>query len=548
MSRFKLHLVAGAGALAAVSTFAGAASAAAPATLQGGGSSLLAPYWEQSVKCWDHAAGDVPAAGPNGTYVKAGNPGTIQTPAAVSGCTSTYSGTMVAYASTGSGAGQAGVFGHDGPIVGNADGSNTTLFGTNPDGNGGKVFPTGGIQYGLSDNALVDSDVAVYYVGTGGNTYTPPGGRPAVTTGATYQHLNISAAAPLYGPLIQFPVSVDPVALAYNPNYAAGKAFVLAAGQTTLKLDRKAYCRILNGEITDWNDTYLASINGVTSLLQPGDTSAPITVVGRSDGSGSTSILTRHLGKVCGGKGILAGTNKYTDGVTTLPAAVQALSNVSLQSGSGGVAGKVNSTVGAIGYIGADYVAPYNSASGTNSFNLPAAQLQNNYGFTHPAASPPVYVAPSPAGALAAFNGINPPGAAVRADQTLWVQSTSHTAKIADPIVKAAYPIVGTTNFLGYTCYDSVAKVVAFRNFLIFNFGAQGQTILKNAGLAPVPAAWTTVIKSTFLKPTNAATETPELYMAEAVSGNAGLPNLVTSGGTVVFNNSKCSASGVTGG
>ena len=70
MSRNKLRLLAGVSALMAPSAL-NAASANATTVLQGGGSTLLAPYWTQAANCWDD---DTTAIG-NDHYVKRGLPG-----------------------------------------------------------------------------------------------------------------------------------------------------------------------------------------------------------------------------------------------------------------------------------------------------------------------------------------------------------------------------------------------------------------------------------------------------------------------------------------
>ncbi|RFC38065.1 MAG: phosphate ABC transporter substrate-binding protein, PhoT family [Candidatus Nitrotoga sp. LAW] len=65
----------------------------------------------------------------------------------------------------------------------------------------------------------------------------------------------------------------------------------IAAGQ--LKLDGKVLADIFLGKITKWNDPALMALNVGTKL--PNET---ITVVHRSDGSGTTFIFTNYLSKV----------------------------------------------------------------------------------------------------------------------------------------------------------------------------------------------------------------------------------------------------------
>ena len=60
-----------------------------------------------------------------------------------------------------------------------------------------------------------------------------------------------------------------------------------------LKLDRKTLSRIFLGEIKNWNDAEIAKLN--PNLKLP---NLPITVVHRSDSSGTTFIFTNYLSKI----------------------------------------------------------------------------------------------------------------------------------------------------------------------------------------------------------------------------------------------------------
>lgn len=85
--------------------------------------------------------------------------------------------------------------------------------------------------------------------------------------------------------LIQFPTVIGGVVVVYN--------LPLPKNQQ-LKLDQKAVCDIYLGKITKWNDPYLVSLNPGIKLPDRN-----ITVVRRSDGSGTTWIWTNYLSKVC---------------------------------------------------------------------------------------------------------------------------------------------------------------------------------------------------------------------------------------------------------
>ena len=84
--------------------------------------------------------------------------------------------------------------------------------------------------------------------------------------------------------LMQFPAVMGGVVPVINvPGIAVGQ----------LKLDGKVLADIFLGKITKWNDPALMALNVGTKL--PNET---ITVVHRSDGSGTTFIFTNYLSKV----------------------------------------------------------------------------------------------------------------------------------------------------------------------------------------------------------------------------------------------------------
>jgi phosphate transport system substrate-binding protein len=536
MQNIRIRALAGASAFCAVV----AMSASAHATIAGGGSTLLGPYWEQAITCYD--------ADTTTYFYTKGTPVTKVTVNRPSSCAPpTMTGTIIGYDATGSGAGQAGLFANAAPIVSTTD----LLFGSLDAAATQHVFGT--IGYGLSDNALVGADLATYDVGTGASeTVNFNGDKNTYTAPATYQTLTFSSAGtttggsngtsypvskPRYGALIQFPVSVDPVALSYNPTYGSGSTFNVQGGDANggLKLTAQAYCKIFTGEITNWNDAYLTSLNGGVSLT--GGVSVPIKLVGRSDSSGTTSIFTRHLAAVCSVSGNLnsGATNPYTAGTTTIPTSVASL--YTLVSGSGGVANAIHTTTGAIGYIGSDYTLPAVNNTHAVAFNLPVASLRNNAGN---------YEEPTARTALASFGAALPPQSSSdgsynstittsdRRDPTQWVQSTAATAPLANPAstISNAYPIVGTTNFLAFSCYKVAPSVLAVRGIVNFVESSAGTTVLNNAGLGQLPANWIKAIQNTFLS-TSGDASSLNLFatIAGSSSGNVNCRNANVVGG-----------------
>ncbi len=85
--------------------------------------------------------------------------------------------------------------------------------------------------------------------------------------------------------LFQFPAVIGGVVPVVNiPGVRPG----------ALKLDSEAVCKIYLGEIKNWDDPKIRSLNPGTSLPHH-----EITVVHRSDGSGTTAIFTNYLSGAC---------------------------------------------------------------------------------------------------------------------------------------------------------------------------------------------------------------------------------------------------------
>ncbi len=85
--------------------------------------------------------------------------------------------------------------------------------------------------------------------------------------------------------LLQFPAVIGGVVPVVNlPNIASG----------SLVLDGITLCEIFLGEINKWDDPKLKALNPNLNLP-----SKPITVIYRSDGSGTTAIFTHYLSSAC---------------------------------------------------------------------------------------------------------------------------------------------------------------------------------------------------------------------------------------------------------
>ncbi len=87
------------------------------------------------------------------------------------------------------------------------------------------------------------------------------------------------------GKLLQFPAVVGGVVFVVN---------IGGVKSGELKLDGSTACKIFLGDIKKWNDKQIEAMNGGMKLPD-----ADITVVHRSDGSGTKAIFTDYLSGVC---------------------------------------------------------------------------------------------------------------------------------------------------------------------------------------------------------------------------------------------------------
>jgi len=166
--------------------------------------------------------------------------------------------------------------------------------------------------------------------------YSPVGsgaGIAAITNrqvdfGASDAPLSPDQAAACKG-CVQIPWALSATSVAYN----------IPGGPVHLNLDGKTISKIFLGQITNWNDAAIKALNKGASLPD-----LKITPVFRSDGSGTSYNFTDFL----------SGVNsewKTKIGVSTQPAFPTGVG----AKGSGGVAGVVSRTSGAVTYVDVAY-------------------------------------------------------------------------------------------------------------------------------------------------------------------------------------------------
>jgi phosphate transport system substrate-binding protein len=125
--------------------------------------------------------------------------------------------------------------------------------------------------------------------------------------------------------LLHLPTVAGPVVLTYN----------LPGLSSDIKIDGDTLANIYLNKITKWNDPKLVALNAGVALPD-----APIVVVHRSDGSGTTFVFTNYLSKVSADWKENVGNATSVQWPTGLGG-----------KGNDGVAAAVKNTQGGIGYI-----------------------------------------------------------------------------------------------------------------------------------------------------------------------------------------------------
>lgn len=228
------------------------------------------------------------------------------------------------------------------------------------------------------------------------------------------------------GPFLYFPTVAAPITVSYN-----------LSGVKELKLSPSTLAKIFTGTITSWNDPAIATDNSGVTLP-----STKITVVVRSDGSGTTSNFAKYLAAAA-----------PTD-FTLTPGDTVAWPSAQAGKGNAGVAQIIKDTAGSIGYV---------DLSDSKATGLRTASIKNKDGN---------FVAPTLAGATAALAG------AVVKDDLTYSALNAAGAEV--------YPITASTYVLVYT--TPAANATAIRGWLTYLL-TEGQDLAEDADFAPLPTA-----------------------------------------------------------
>jgi phosphate transport system substrate-binding protein len=230
------------------------------------------------------------------------------------------------------------------------------------------------------------------------------------------------------GDVLYFPVLLGPIAVAYNVDGLSGK----------LQLSPDTLAKIFQASITKWNDPAIAADNPGATLPD-----APIVVVHRADGSGTTDNFTKFLDTASGGAWTLK-----SGSTVDWPKDTQA------GQGNGGVAQLVKSTKGAIGYV---------DLSDAKAAQVVYANIKNAAG---------KFVEPTADSASAAGDGID-----VKPDLTFSALNAKGDA---------VYPITYQSWVIVYAKQPDAGKASALRDYLKFLLG-DAQKQLPGLDFAPLP-------------------------------------------------------------
>ncbi|HLP04887.1 MAG TPA: phosphate ABC transporter substrate-binding protein PstS [Paludibacter sp.] len=254
-----------------------------------------------------------------------------------------------------------------------------------------------------------------------------------VDFGASDAFLSDKELGSMPAPVVHVPTCSGAVVVAFN-----------LPGVAAIKLTPEVLVDIFMGKIKNWNDASLKKLNPAVKFPN-----LPITVVYRSDGSGTTNMFTDYLTKVSKEWAAKLGSGKTVNWLTGIGA-----------KGNPGVAGTINQTQGAIGYVGSEY---------SFAQKIPTAYLQNKAG---------KFIKPTMASISAAGKS------AIPADTRIMLTNSD---------APLAYPISGFTwillykeqNYAGRTPEQAQATL----KLVDYMLNPEAQKIASQVNYAPLPAS-----------------------------------------------------------
>jgi phosphate transport system substrate-binding protein len=293
----------------------------------------------------------------------------------------------------------------------------------------GATFPAPLYQKWFSEYNKLHPEVQVNYQALGSGAGVKQFQQGLVNFGASDAAMTDDEIKAVKDGVVLLPMTAGSIVLSYN----------VPDGPTPLKLSREAYLGIFLGKIKSWDDPAIAKANPGAKLP-----STPITVVTRSDGSGTTFVFTTHLSAISPEWKAGPGAGKSVN----FPVGVAG-------KGNPGVTALIKQTPGAIGYVEYGYAL---------QTRMPMAVLENHDG---------KYIAASLATGQNAL-------ATAQLPENLRVW-------IPDPQGAEAYPIVTYTWLLCYKKYQDPKIAETMKALVTYGLG-EGQKDSEAMGYIPLPS------------------------------------------------------------
>jgi ABC-type phosphate transport system substrate-binding protein len=350
---------------------------------------------------------------------------------------------------------------------------------------------------GAGQTAFLNNDATKFTSVVGGTTTTASGTVQFANSDAPLSPLQLSTyktstLAASGGPLIQLPYIVTPITIPLvNAPTGTGPAFANDTAHTpTVALNDADLCGIFSGAITDWSKVTNPDNN---TTYAPG----AIKVVYRTDGSGTTDLLTAHLAKVCpkpSGTTAVPVTFVETQTFASLFPSSTPPSNFVGASGSGGVAAQLVSfrTAGtaALGYLSPDFTNSFlatSTVAPAHTNQLAVASLRNTS--LNADVLPTFTEATHAVGTAGAPSNLS--------DPSTWVPNASNPT--------TGYPISGTSQIILSQCYSKLNTPTVASSVIDFlNHHYHSNASLLNAnGFDVVPGALLTAINNNILSNTS---------------------------------------------
>ncbi|MEB3312292.1 MAG: phosphate ABC transporter substrate-binding protein PstS [Snowella sp.] len=231
--------------------------------------------------------------------------------------------------------------------------------------------------------------------------------------------------------VLMLPMTAGSVVIAYN-----------LPGVEGLKISQANLADIFLGNITKWNDPKLVKDNPDAKLPD-----TPITVVHRSDGSGTTAVFTKYLSAISPEWKSAIGDGKSVQWPTAKGKFIGG-------KGNEGVTASIQQNQGSLGYIEYGYA---------KNNNITMASLQNQAG---------QFIEPNDASAADTLANVTLP--------------PDLRAFIVNPEGEKSYPIVTYSWILAYKTYDDPEKAKAMEAMIQYGL-TEGQKQSAELGYVPLP-------------------------------------------------------------